>query len=43
MLRARDLDGFNDVCQAVRGSDNLAVLNDPMKLILGRRCLGKGT
>ena len=43
MLRARDLDGLNNVAQAVCGANDLAVLNYPMKLVLGRRCLGKGT
>ena len=43
MLGARDLDSFYDVTQTIGGPDNLAVLNDPVQLILGRGGLSKGT
>ena len=43
MLGTRNLDSFYDVTQTIGGPDNLAVLNDPVQLILGRGGLSKGT
>ena len=43
MFRAGDLDCLDDVTETLCGAHNLAVLDNPVKLILGRGRLGEGT
>ena len=43
MFRTRDFNSFDNITQTIRCSNHLAVLDNPMKLVFGRRRLREST